>query len=41
VVGETTIAREFREKLGVDAPGRVEFVETEGGVLVVPWESHR
>lgn len=33
--GQATIPKEFREKLGVDAPGRVKFVETEGGAIVV------
>lgn len=33
--GQATIPKQFREKLGVDAPGRVKFVETDDGEVVV------
>lgn len=33
--GQATIPKEFREKLRIDAPGRVRFVETEDGDVVV------
>ena len=33
--GQATIPKEFREELGVDAPGRVKFVRTEDGEIVV------
>lgn len=33
--GQATIPKEFREDLGVDAPGRVKFVRTEDGEIVV------
>jgi bifunctional DNA-binding transcriptional regulator/antitoxin component of YhaV-PrlF toxin-antitoxin module len=33
--GQATISKEFREELGIDAPGRVKFVRTEDGVIMV------
>jgi AbrB family looped-hinge helix DNA binding protein len=33
--GQATIPKEFREELGIDTPGRVKFVRTEGGDIVV------
>ena len=33
--GQATIPKRFREKLGIDAPGRVAFRETEDGTIVV------
>jgi AbrB family looped-hinge helix DNA binding protein len=33
--GQATIPKEFREELGIDAPGRVKFVRTEEGDIVV------
>lgn len=33
--GQATIPKRFREKLGIDAPGRVAFRETEEGSVVV------
>jgi AbrB family looped-hinge helix DNA binding protein len=33
--GQATIPKRFREKLGVDTPGRVRFRETDGGAVVV------
>lgn len=33
--GQATIPKEFREDLGIDTPGRVKFVRTEGGEIVV------
>jgi len=33
--GQATIPKEFREKLQIDTPGRVRFVETEGGEIVI------
>lgn len=33
--GQATIPKRFREKLGVDAPGKVRFRETEDGEIVV------
>lgn len=33
--GQATIPKEFREALGIDAPGRVKFVRTEEGDIVV------
>lgn len=33
--GQATIPKEFREKLGIDAPGRVNFRETTEGQVVV------
>lgn len=33
--GQATIPKRFREKLGVEAPGKVRFRETEGGQVVV------
>ena len=32
--GQATIPKRFREKLGIDAPGKVLFRETEEGVVV-------
>jgi len=33
--GQATIPTEFREELGIDTPGRVKFVRTEEGDIVV------
>ena len=33
--GEMTIPQEFREKLNIDTPGRVRFLETEEGEVVI------
>lgn len=33
--GQATIPKRFREKLGIDAPGKVRFRETEDGEVVV------
>ena len=33
--GQATIPKEFREKLHIDTPGRVRFVETDQGDIVV------
>jgi AbrB family looped-hinge helix DNA binding protein len=33
--GQATIPKEFREELGIDTPGRVKFVRTEAGDIVV------
>ncbi len=33
--GQATIPKEFREELGIDTPGRMKFVRTEGGEIVV------
>ena len=33
--GQATIPKEFRDELGIDAPGRVKFVRTEDGEVVV------
>lgn len=33
--GQATIPKEFRDELGIDAPGRVKFVRTESGDVVV------
>lgn len=33
--GQATIPKEFREELGIDTPGRVKFVQTEEGEVVV------
>lgn len=33
--GQATIPKRFREKLGIDAPGKVAFRETEDGEVVV------
>lgn len=33
--GRTTIPKEFREKLGIDTPGRVRFRETKNGMIVI------
>ena len=33
--GQATIPKEFREKLHIDTPGRVRFVENEAGEIVI------
>lgn len=33
--GQATIPKAYREKLGISTPGRVRFVETEAGEIVV------
>lgn len=33
--GQATIPKEFREELGIEAPGRVKFVRTAAGEIVV------
>ncbi|PSQ53003.1 AbrB/MazE/SpoVT family DNA-binding domain-containing protein [Halobacteriales archaeon SW_8_65_20] len=33
--GQATIPKQFREELGIDAPGRVKFIQTEDGDIVV------
>jgi len=33
--GQATIPKRFREKLGIEAPGKVLFRETEGGEILV------
>jgi antitoxin PrlF len=33
--GQATIPKEFREELGIDTPGRVKFVRTDEGDIVV------
>jgi len=33
--GQATIPKEFREELGIDTPGRVKFIRTEEGDIVV------
>lgn len=33
--GQATIPKEFRDKLHIDAPGRVRFVENEDGEVVI------
>jgi AbrB family looped-hinge helix DNA binding protein len=33
--GQATIPKRFREKLGIDAPGKVVFRETEDGEVIV------
>lgn len=33
--GQATIPKEFREELGIDTPGRVKFVHTDEGDIVV------
>lgn len=33
--GQATIPKEFRDELGIEAPGRVKFVRTEAGDIVV------
>lgn len=33
--GQATIPKEFREELGIDTPGRVKFVRTAEGEIVV------
>ncbi len=33
--GQATIPKEFRDKLQIDTPGRVRFVETEEGEVVI------
>lgn len=38
--GQATIPKEFRDELGIDAPGRVKFVRTgEGDIVVRPIRS--
>jgi len=33
--GQATIPKEFREELGIDTPGRVKFIRTDEGKIVV------
>lgn len=33
--GQATIPKEFREELGIDTPGRVKFIRTDEGEIVV------
>lgn len=33
--GQATIPKAFREELGIDAPGRVKFVRTDEGEIVI------
>ncbi|ERH11734.1 MAG: looped-hinge helix DNA binding domain, AbrB family [halophilic archaeon J07HB67] len=33
--GQTTVPKEFRERLGVDAPGRIKLIETDDGEVMV------
>ena len=33
--GQATIPKQFREELGIDTPGRVKFVQTDEGEIVV------
>lgn len=33
--GQATIPKEYREELGIETPGRVKFVRTEAGEIVV------
>lgn len=33
--GQATIPKEFRDKLAIDTPGRVRFVENETGEIVI------
>lgn len=33
--GQATIPKEFRDELGIETPGRVKFVRTEDGEIVV------
>lgn len=33
--GQATIPKEFRDRLGIEAPGRVRFRETEDGAVVI------
>lgn len=33
--GQATIPKEFREELGIDTPGRVKFVRTDDGEIMV------
>lgn len=33
--GQATIPKEFRDRLGIEAPGRVRFRETEDGEIVI------
>lgn len=33
--GQATIPKRFRDKLRIETPGRVRFVETEGGEIVI------
>lgn len=35
IKGQATIPKEFRDKLNIDTPGRVRFVENEDGEVVV------
>lgn len=38
--GQATIPKEFRDELGIEAPGRVKFVRTgEGDIVVKPIQS--
>jgi antitoxin PrlF len=38
--GQATIPEEFREELGIEAPGHVKFVRTDvGGIVVRPVQS--
>ena len=34
-MGQVTIPEEFREELGIETPGRVKFVRTDAGDIVV------
>ncbi|WP_048077124.1 AbrB/MazE/SpoVT family DNA-binding domain-containing protein [Halorubrum sp. AJ67] len=34
--GQATIPKEFRDKLHIDTPGRVRFVEADGEIVVKP-----
>lgn len=36
--GQATIPKEIRDQLGIDAPGKVRFRRTDGGVVVEPVE---
>lgn len=38
--GQTTVPKEFRDKHGIDTPGRVRFRETEDGELVIESVPH-
>lgn len=33
--GQATIPKEFREKLHIDTPGRVQFIENESGEVII------
>ena len=37
--GQATIPKEFREKIGLTAPGRVEFREEDGEITIHPIQS--